>query len=176
MRSERVAGALCTWAAYDIYRRWNAPAQVILGHVWTGTCFVHILQQHPGSSKASPRCVQASNARRSADESTVNREQPQGAFLPGLPALRQSGSGWYTTTITVSHGEQPGAVTLHDILGPPGHYDLEHVDVTDILMRLQQLQGVAGAHRGDFALDRIARAGPQDFTEVSSRNAENLCL
>ena len=101
---------------------------------------------------------------------------PQGAFLPGLPALQQSGNGWYTTTITVSHGEQPSAVTLHDILGPPGHYDLEHAEVRDFLMHLHQLQGLAGARGGDFALDRIAQAGPQDFTEVCSRTAEQPCL
>ena len=30
MKRERVAGALCTWAVYDIYRRWNGPTQVAL--------------------------------------------------------------------------------------------------------------------------------------------------
>ena len=169
MRSERVAGALCTWAAYDIYRRWNGPTQVISRHVRSYMRLASLLEYPPSQQQKSSTLLQAHSARSDAEESTTDRGEPQGAFLPGLQAFQQGGSGWYTTTITVNHGDQQGAVTLHDLFGPAGHLDLEHGDLRDFLVHMQQLQGLAGSHRGHHALDRIAQAGPQDFTEVSCR-------
>ena len=168
-RCERFAGALCTWAAYDIYRRWNGPTQVIPGHVQRQNVLGQFPETPTQSATECSALLQAHPARSDAEERLVDRGEPQGAFLPGLQAFQQNGSGWYTTTITVNHGDQQGAVTLHDLLGPAGHFDLEHGNLRDFLVHMQELQGLAGAHRGNLALDRIAQAGPQDFTEVSSR-------
>ena len=132
-------------------------------HARNDACFIALLQQFP---EAFTTLLQAHPARSNAQENAVDRGEPHGGFLPGLQAFQQSGSGWYTTTITANYSEQPGAVTLHDLLGPPGHFDLEHANLADFLVHLQQLQGLAEAHRGNPALDRIAEAGPQDFTEV----------
>ena len=55
-RSERVAGALCTWAAYDIYRRWNGPTQVIPGHVQSEMRLAKYLKIHPVSNRNPPFC------------------------------------------------------------------------------------------------------------------------
>ncbi len=134
-----------------------------------------IPENPPSQQQKSSLLLQDHPARSNAEESLVDRGEPQGAFLPGVQAFQQNGSGWYTTTITVNHGDQRGAVTLHDLLGPPGHFDLEHGDLRDFLEHMQQLEGLAGAQRGNLALDRIAQAGPQDFTEVSSRYTELLC-
>ena len=134
-----------------------------------------IPENPPSQQQKSSLLLQDHPARSNAEESLVDRGEPQGAFLPGVQAFQQNGSGWYTTTITVNHGDQRGAVTLHDLLGPQGHFDLEHGDLRDFLEHMQQLEGLARAQRGNLALDRIAQAGPQDFTEVSSRYTELLC-
>jgi len=109
--------------------------------------------------------VQANIGRSNAEQSIAEHE---GAFLPGVQALQHNGNGWQTTTITVNHGG-PGALTLHDLLGPGGRLDPEHPEIVDFLEHLHQIQGVqmVGGHRSNRALHRIAQAGPQDFTEVS---------
>ena len=101
------------------------------------------------------------------DSTEHDRGGQQGiSLVPGYQALQQGSNGWHTTTITFQDGGQQGILTLHDLLGPGGHFDPEHPQVVEVLEHLDQGLAGGGQFLGNPALRRVAWAGPQDFTEV----------